>query len=152
MSTSRFSEHTFWKLPGTGHKMTIKVVTLSKVFEHRVAREESSTPDLFMAPKSPKRAALAVSAKRAETPRSERARRRQDERDADEDDDADETEEEEESEDLHLQGVDGLSTAELRKLKDGMDILNKLTPDAISALASRPLQTVAQVEEMDHGE
>ena len=91
-----------------------------------------------MAPKSPKRAALTVSAKRAETPRSERARRREDERDADEDDDADETEEEE-SEDLHLQGVDGLSTAELRKLKDGMDILNKLTPDAISTLTSRPL-------------
>ena len=31
LSTSRFSEPTFWKLPGTGHKMTIKVVTLSKV-------------------------------------------------------------------------------------------------------------------------
>ena len=40
LSTSRYSEHTFWKLPGTGHKMTIKVVTLSKVCEHRVAREE----------------------------------------------------------------------------------------------------------------
>ena len=40
LSTSRFSEPTFWKLPGTGHKMTIKVVTLSKVCEHRVAREE----------------------------------------------------------------------------------------------------------------
>ena len=105
-----------------------------------------------MAPKSPKRASLTVTAKRAETPRSERARRRQDEREADEDDDADETEEEEESEDLHLQGVDGLSTAELRKLKDGMDILSKLTPDAISALNSRPLQTVTQVELLDHGD
>ena len=105
-----------------------------------------------MAPKSPKRAALSVSAKRAETPRSERARRRQDEREADEDDDADETEEEEESEDLPFHGVDNLSTAELRKLKDGMDILNKLTPDAISALNSRPLQTVTQVELLDHGD
>ena len=104
-----------------------------------------------MAPKSPKRAALTVLSKRAETPRSERARRREDERAADEDDDADETEEEE-SEDLPLHGVDNLSTAELRKLKDGMDILNKLTPDAISALNSRPLQTVTQVELLDHGD
>ena len=105
-----------------------------------------------MAPKSPKRAALTVSARHAETPRSERARRRQDERAADEDDDADETEEEEESEDLPFHGVDNLSTAELRKLKDGMDILSKLTPDAISALNSRPLQTVTQVEFLDHGD
>ena len=43
LSTSRFSEPTFWKLPGTGHKMTIKVVTLSKVCEHRVAREEKES-------------------------------------------------------------------------------------------------------------
>ena len=56
----------------------------------------------------------------------ERRRRRDAHRDAD-DDDADEIEEEE-SEDLRLHGVDNLSTAELRKLKDGMDILSKLTP------------------------
>ena len=54
-----------------------------------------------MAPKSPKRSALKVNAKRAETPRSERARRREDERDADEDEDANESEDEE-SEDLRL--------------------------------------------------
>ena len=102
-----------------------------------------------MAPKSPKCIAPSVIAKHADTPRDERARRREDTRDADDDsDDSDETEEEE-SEDLHLHGVDNLSTAELRKLKDGMAILNKLTPDAISALNSRPLQTVTQVELLD---
>ena len=80
-----------------------------------------------MAPKSPKRTTETVVAKRADTPRDERARRREDTRDADDDsDDTNETEEEE-SEDLHLHGVDNLSTAELRKLKDGMDILNKLS-------------------------
>ena len=104
-----------------------------------------------MAPKSPKRTTETVVAKRADTPRDERARRRDDGRAADEDDDADEIEDEE-SEDLHLHGVDNLSTAELRKLKDGMAILNKLTPDAISALNSRPLQTVTQVELLDHGD
>ena len=31
LSTSQYSEHTFWKLPGAGHKMTIKLVTLTKV-------------------------------------------------------------------------------------------------------------------------
>ena len=31
LSTSRYSEHTFWKLPGAGHKMTIQLVTLTKV-------------------------------------------------------------------------------------------------------------------------
>ena len=87
-----------------------------------------------MAPKSPKRTTETVVAKRADTPRDERARRREDTRDADDDSD------EEESEDLHLHGVDNLSTAELRKLKDGMAILNKLTPDAISALTSRRLR------------
>ena len=87
-----------------------------------------------MAPKSPKRTTPSVVAKRAITPRDERARRREDTRDSDDDDDdADETEDEE-SEDLRLHGVDNLSTAELRKLKDGMDILSKLTPDAIRAL------------------
>ena len=105
-----------------------------------------------MAPKSPKRTTPSVVAKRADTPRDERARRREDTRDADDDsDDTDETEEEE-SADLPLHGVDNLSTAELRKLKDGMDILSKLTPDAISALNSRPLQTVTQVELLDHGD
>jgi hypothetical protein len=104
-----------------------------------------------MAPKSPKPTPSVV-AKRAITPRDERARRREDTRDSDDDDDdADETEDEE-SEDLRLHGVDNLSTAELRKLKDGMDILSKLTPDAISALNSRPLQTVTQVELLDHGD
>ena len=102
-----------------------------------------------MAPKSPKRVTPAITAKRAETPRDERARRRDDGRAADEDDDADEIEDEE-SEDLHLHGMDNLSTAELRKLKDGMDILNRLTPDAISALTSRPLQTVAKVEPVSY--
>ena len=33
-----------------------------------------------------------------------------------------------------------------------MDILNKLTPDARSALNSRPLQTVARVDELSHSE
>ena len=33
-----------------------------------------------------------------------------------------------------------------------MDILNKLTPDARSALNSRPLQTVARVDELSHGD
>ena len=104
-----------------------------------------------MAPKSPKRTTETVVAERADTPRDERARRREDTRADDDSDDTNETEDEE-SEDLHLHGVDNLSTAELRKLKDGMDILNKLTPDAISALNSRPLQTVTQVELLDHGD
>ena len=88
-----------------------------------------------MAPKSPKRASLTVTAKRAETPRSERARRREDERAEDEDDVADETEEDEESEDLRLQGLDALSTAELRNLSSAIGTLNKLTPNALSARA-----------------
>ena len=104
-----------------------------------------------MAPKSPKRTTETVVAKRADTPRDERARRREDTRADDDSDDTNETEDEE-SEDLHLHGVDNLSTAELRKLKDGMAILSKLTPDAISALNSRPLQTVTQVELLDHGD
>ena len=105
-----------------------------------------------MAPKSPKRTTPKVTAKRAETPRSERACRREDERDADEDDDADETEEEEESEDLRLQGLDALSTAELRNLSSAIGTRDKLTPDAISALTSRPSQTVQQVEDLDRGD
>ena len=75
--------------------------------------------------------------------REERRRRRNSRRDAD-DDDADEIEDEE-SEDLRLQGLDALSTAELRNLSSAIGTLNKLTPDALSALTSRPLQTVQQV-------
>ena len=107
-----------------------------------------------MAPKSPKRSVPKVQAKLVRTPqedREERVRRRGGQRDADDDDDQDETEDEE-SEDLQLQGVDGLSTEELRKLMGAMDILNKLTPDARSALNSRPLQTVARVDELSHGD
>ena len=33
-----------------------------------------------------------------------------------------------------------------------MEVLSKLTPDARSALNSRPLQTIARVDELSHGE
>ena len=74
-----------------------------------------------MAPKSPKRKAKTVIAKRVTTPRDERARRREDEREADEEDDQDEIVAEE-SEDLQLQGVDGLNTEELRRFMDAMRV------------------------------
>ena len=83
--------------------------------------------------------------------REERRRRRDTQRDTEDKDEANETEDEE-SADLNLQGLDGLSTAKLGKLKDVMDIMNKLTPDALSALNSRPLHTVKQVEEVNHGD
>ena len=107
-----------------------------------------------MAPKSPKRRPLKVQAKPVGTPqgdREERARRRGEERDADEDSSEDETEDGE-SEDLQLPGVDGLSSEELRKLMSAMEVLSKLTPDARSALNSRPLQTVARVDELSHSD
>ena len=107
-----------------------------------------------MAPKSPKRRPLKVQAKPVRTPqedREERARRREEERDADEDSSEDETEGGE-SEDLQLPGVDGLSSEELRKLMSAMEVLSKLTPDARSALNSRPLQTIARVDELSHSE
>ena len=107
-----------------------------------------------MAPKSPKRRPLKVKAKPIVTPREEReerARRRDEERDAD-DDSSEEDEEEEESEDLPLQGVDGLSSEELRKLMSAMEVLSKLTPDARNILNSRPLQTVARVDELSHSD
>ena len=90
-----------------------------------------------------------VIARCIETPRDERAHRRGDERDADEEDDQDEIEAEEFA-DLQLQGVDGLSTEELRKFTDAMRIWNQLTPDARSALNSLPLQTVARADELTH--
>ena len=107
-----------------------------------------------MAPKSPKKRPLKVQAKPVRTPqedREERARRREEERDADEDSSEDETEGGE-SEDLQLPGVDGLSSEELRKLMSAMEVLSKLTPDARSALNSRPLQTIARVDELSHSE
>ena len=81
--------------------------------------------------------------------REERRRRRDSRRE--DDDNADEIEDEE-SEDLRRQGLDGLSPRELGNLSNVMDTLNKLTPDARSALTSRPLQTVQQVEDLDHGD
>ena len=79
------------------------------------AREESSTPDLFMAPKSPRCNTPKIVARLAETSRSERARCREDERDADEDDDADETEEEEEEiDEIEPQLLDGVERAARR--------------------------------------
>ena len=80
----------------------------------------------------------------ADTPdgdREVRARRREARHDEPSDDDANETEDEG-SEGLRLQGLESLSSEELRKLKGTMGILNQLTPDPISALTSRPLQTV----------
>ena len=64
-------------------------------------------------------------------------------------DDQDEVEAEE-SADLPLQGVDGLSTEELRRFTDAMHIWSKLTPDARSALNSLPLQAVARADELTH--
>ena len=81
--------------------------------------------------------------------REEHARRRNSRRDEQSNDNANDTEDED-SEGLNLRGIDGLSTEELRNLMDTMDILNKLTPDAISTLTSRPLQTVKKVDEVDH--
>ena len=37
-------------------------------------------------------------------------------------------------------------------MSSAIGTLNKLTPDAISALTSRLLQTVQQVENLDHGD
>ena len=77
------------------------------------------------------------------------ARRHKARRDKPSDDGVNETEDEA-SEGLCLQGLEGLSSEELGKLKGAMDILNQLTPDGISALSSRPLQTVKKAEEVDH--
>ena len=102
-----------------------------------------------MAPKSPKRSARKVVARSVITPRDERARRRDDERDADEDDDQDEIEAEATAV-LPFQGVDGLTSEEMRRFSDAMQIWSKLTPDARSALNSIPLQAVTRADEITH--
>ena len=102
-----------------------------------------------MAPKSPKRSAKKVVARSVVTPRDERARRRDDDRDADEDDDQDEIEAEATAV-LPFQGVDGLTSEEMRRFSDAMQIWSKLTPDARSALNSIPLQAVTRADEITH--
>ena len=116
-------------------------------------REESLTPDLFMAPRTPNRVrnVQGVIIRTPQEDREERRRPRDTQRDTEDEDEENETEDEE-PEGLPLHGVDNLSTEELRKLMGAMDILNKLTPDAFSALNSRPLQTVKKVDELSHSD
>ena len=102
-----------------------------------------------MAPKSPKRSARKVVARSVVTPRDERVRRRDDDRDADEDDDQDEIEAEATAV-LPFPGVDGLTSEEMRRFSDAMQIWSKLTPDARSALNSIPLQAVTRADEITH--
>ena len=106
-----------------------------------------------MAPRTrtPPRPVKGVLVRTPQEDREERRRRRDTKRDTEDEDEENETEDAE-PEGLPLHGVDNLSTEELRKLMDAMGILNKLTPDAFSALNSRPLQTVKKVDELSHSD